>query len=137
MINANLHKPSSATHREVLVFSFIPVIQAELNEFMRTWNCRNIRKSTEAPGGVPEMLFNVPAIAGFPKKGTNFSERDIQIAEETLGIAQYPTYFDKDIYELIICYTRINKLTIARDSEEVLSFYINILECFEKDGFPV
>ena len=137
MINADLHKPSSAIHREVLVSSFIPVIQAELNEFMRTWNCRNIRKSAEAPGGVPEILFNVPAIVGFPKKGTNVSERDIQIAEETLGIAQYPTYFNKDIYELIICYTRINKLTIPRDSEKSLSFYINILECFEKDGFPV
>ena len=87
MISTNLHKPSSAIHREVFVFSSIPVIQTELSEFMRTRNCRNIRKSAEAPGGVPEMLFNVPAIVGFPKKGTNVSERDIQIAEETVGIA--------------------------------------------------
>ena len=65
------------------------------------------------------------------------SVKDIQIAEETLGIAQYPTYFDNDIHELTICSTRINKLTIPRDPEEGLSFYINILECFEKDGFPV
>ena len=86
MINSNLHKSSSTIHREVLVFCFIAVIQAELNEFMRTWNCWNIRKSAEAPGGVPEMLFNVPAIVGFPKKGANVSERDMQIAEETLGI---------------------------------------------------
>ena len=34
MINANLHKPSSAVQREVLAFSFIPVIQGKLNEFM-------------------------------------------------------------------------------------------------------
>ena len=39
MIDTNLHKPSSAIHREVFVFSVIPVIQAELNEFMRPWNC--------------------------------------------------------------------------------------------------
>ena len=65
-----------------LFFSFIPVIQAELNEFMRRWNCRNIRKSAEAPGGVPEMLFNVPAVVGFPKKGINVSKRDIQIAKK-------------------------------------------------------
>ena len=74
MINANLDKPSSAIYREVLVVCFIPVIQTELNEFMRTWNCRNIRKSEEAPGGV---LFNVPAIVGFPKKGANLSEKDV------------------------------------------------------------
>ena len=35
---------------------------------MRTWNRRNLRKSAEAPGGVTEMLINVPAIVGFPKK---------------------------------------------------------------------
>ena len=64
MINTNLHKPSSTIHRKVLVSSFVPVIQVELNEFMRTWNCRNIRKSAKAPGGVPEMLFNVPTIVG-------------------------------------------------------------------------
>ena len=117
MISTNLHKPSSAIHREVFVFSFIPVFQAELNEFMRTWNCRNIRKSTKAPGGVPEILFNVPAIVGFSKEVTNVTERNIQTAEETVGIAQYSTYFDKEIYELPICYTKITKLTISRDPD--------------------
>ena len=57
---------------------------------MRTWNCRNIQKSPEAPGGVPEILFNLPAIVGFSKKGANVSERDIQVDEETVVIAQYP-----------------------------------------------
>ena len=47
MIGTNLHKISSAIHREVFVFSVIPIIQTDLNEFMRTWNCRVIRKSTE------------------------------------------------------------------------------------------
>ena len=106
MISTNLHKSSSAIHREVFVFSFIPVIQADLNKFMITLNCRNIRKLAEAPGGVLEMLFNVPA------------------------------YFDKEIYERPICYTKIIKLTIPRDPDEGLSFYINILECLEKDDFP-
>ena len=41
---------------------------------MRTWNCRNIQKSAETPGG---MLFNVPAIVGFLKKGAILSEKDI------------------------------------------------------------
>ena len=137
IINTNLPKPSSAIHREVLVFSFIPVIQTELNIFMRIQNCRNIRKSAGAPGGVPMMLFNVPAVVRFPKKGTNVCEKDLQVAEEALGIGQYPTYFDKDIYDLKICYTGMKKLTIPRDPEEGLSFCINIVECSEKDDFPV
>ena len=88
MINTNLHKPLSAIHREVLVFSI--QFQSELTEFIRTWNCRNIRESAEVPAGVPEMLFNVPAIVGFPKKGFNVSERDIQIPEETLLLLSIP-----------------------------------------------
>ena len=104
---------------------------------MRTWNGRNIRKTAEAPGGVPEMFLNLPAIVGFPKKGANVSERDTQVDEETVIIAQYSTYFDKEIYELPICYTKNNKLGIPRDPGEGLSFYINILECLEKDDFPL
>ena len=127
MISTNLHKTSSAIHREVFVFSVIPVIQADLNEFMRTWNCQNIRKSAEAPGGVPELLFNLPAVVGFPKKCTNAIERDIQVDEETVVIAQYSIYFDKEVYELPICYTKNNKLGIPRDPDEGLSFCINIL----------
>ena len=107
MIGTNLHEPSSAILREVFVCSVIPVIQADSNEFMRTRNCRNIRKSAETPRGVPEMLFNLPATVGFSKKGTCVSERDIQLDEETVVIAQYSTYFDKEIYELPICYTKI------------------------------
>ena len=87
----------------------------------------------EASRGVPNILLNVPAIVGFPKYGTNITERDIQFAEETAGITQYSTFFDKEIYELPISYTKINKLTIPRDPDEGLSFYINILKYLEKD----
>ena len=103
MISTNLHKTSSAIHREVFVFSVIPVIQADLNEFMRTWNCQNIRKSAEAPGGVPELLFNLPAIVGFPQKCTNVIERDIQVDEETVVIAQYSILIKKYMsYQYVI-----------------------------------
>ena len=36
MIGTNLHKPTSVIHREVFVFNVIHVIQADLNELMRT-----------------------------------------------------------------------------------------------------
>ena len=83
------------------------------------------------------MFLNLPAIVGFPKKGANVSERNIQVDEETVVIAQYSTYFDREVYELPICYTKNNKLGIPRDPDEGLSFYINILECLEKDDFPL
>ena len=54
------------------------------------------------------MLFNLPVVVGFPKKGTNVSERDIEVDEETVIIAQYFTYFDKEIFERPLCYTKNN-----------------------------
>ena len=83
------------------------------------------------------MLFNLPAIVAFPKKGTNISKRDKQDDEETVVIVQYSTYFDKEIHEPLICYTKNNKLRIPSDPDEGLSFCINILECLERDDFPV
>ena len=70
-------------------------------------------------------------------QGTNISKRDKQDDEETVVVAQYSTYFDKEIHEPPICYTKNNKLRIPSDPDEGLSFYINILECLEKDYFPV
>ena len=66
MIGTNLRKPSSAIHREVFAFSVIPVIQADLNDFMRTWNCRKFESRQKRQEEFPR-LFNLPAIVGFPK----------------------------------------------------------------------
>ena len=98
---------------------------------------RNQHIESFSAEGVPGMLFNLPVIVGFPRKGINLSERDIQVDEETVVIAQYSTYFNKEINEVPIWYTKNNKLGIPRDSNDSLSFHINILECLEKDDFPV
>ena len=46
----------SQFHREVLIFSFMPVIQAQLNGFVCIWNIREIRKSSTSPGGQKYFL---------------------------------------------------------------------------------
>ena len=69
MIRSRIHKPACPLHKEVLIFSFMPVIQSQLNECVRIWNTRRIRQSAKAPGGIPEILFNVPSSAGFRNRG--------------------------------------------------------------------
>ena len=66
----------SGINKEVLVFSIISLIQAELNELTRIRNCYHIRKFTAAP----------PEEAGFLKNGDNVTERYIKVAEEIIGI---------------------------------------------------
>ena len=65
------------------------------------------------------------------------SVKEIYTLTKRVVIAQCSTYFDKEIYELPIYYTKNNKLGITRDRDEGLSFYIDIIECLEKDDFPV
>ena len=68
LIGPNLHKISSAIHREVFVFSVIPIIQTDLNEFMRTWNCRIIRKSTEHQEEFPKCCLIYQLLLDFLNK---------------------------------------------------------------------
>ena len=69
LIKWKTFNPGSQFHSEGLIFSFMPVIQAQLNDFVRIWNIRKIRKSSTSPGSIPEILFNAPSTVRFDKKG--------------------------------------------------------------------
>ena len=60
-------KSDNKLHKELLLFVFMPVLQKELNQFLMTWNSQNVRQSAAARGGVPDVLFQIPATVGFPK----------------------------------------------------------------------
>ena len=68
------------------MFSFIPVTQAHLNDFVRIWNIRKIRKSSTSRGGVPEILFHAPATVGFDKKGYPVDDLDLRVAQGIFDI---------------------------------------------------
>ena len=65
LIKCRIYNPGSEFHRKPLIFSFMSVIQAQLNDFVRIWNIRKIRKSSTSPGGVPEILFDAPSTVRF------------------------------------------------------------------------
>lgn len=52
--------------RDAVRYTFGPVLQKELNQFVNDWNTHCIRKSTmaEAPGGIPNVLFHFPGLKG-------------------------------------------------------------------------
>ena len=54
------------------------------------------------------------------------SVKEIYTLTKRVVIAQCSTYFDKEIYELPIYYTKNKKLGIPRDRDEGLSFYIKL-----------
>ena len=58
------------------------ILQKELNEFLMTWNSRNVRQSAAAPGGVPDVLFHMPGTVGFQNQGITAEKRDLDAVEE-------------------------------------------------------
>ena len=111
------------------------VIQAQLNDFVRIWNMRKIRKSSTSPGGVPEILFNALSTVRFDKKGYYVDDIDLRVAQDIIGIDQHPLCKNDQIHELLICYINIYKLEVRCDPEDAITFYVEILECLEQDGF--
>ena len=65
------------------------VIQAQLNDFVRIWNIREIRKSSTSPG-VPEILFNAPSTVGFYKREYSVDDLNLRVAQDRTGIDQHP-----------------------------------------------
>ena len=108
MEKKQIFESTSEAHRELLL-CFSPVIQAELNDFVTVWNSRFIRQSAQAPGGVPNMLFNFPESTGFEKQGIAVNETDIKIGENLLAIDHCPVFKYGDSHELFICYVRTTK----------------------------
>ena len=115
----------------------MPVIQAQLNYFVRIWNIREIRKSSTSPGGVPEILFNAPSAVGFDKKGYSVDDLDLRVAQDRIGIDKHPICKNDELHELFICYINIYKLEVPRDPEDDITFYVKILVCLEQDGFQI
>ena len=125
------------THQELLMFSFMPVIQKELNEFARTWNTRYVRQSAAAPGGKPDVLFSVPDTVGFQNQGKLVSDEEIEIAERIIGIHHQPVTKDENLHELLLCYVHIHNLCMASDADEALDLYVDLLTFLQADGFSV
>ena len=137
LVRSGLYRPHLYTHRECLLYCFLPIIQAELNDFMHTWNLRHVRQSSHAPGGKPNLLFHVPEIVGYKQKGIPVSDIDLNIAKNVLGITSHPTYLDNDLHELLECYVHINNIKVAQSAEGGLNIYTSLLHCLSNDHFIV
>ena len=116
---------------------YLPIIQAELNEVVQTWNLRHVRQSAAAPGGKPDVLFHVPETVGFETKGISVSDSDLNIANHVLGIQHHPVHRNIDLHNLLNCYVHLNEITIPRSAEEALDLYVSLLRFASNDSFEV
>ena len=103
LMKRRIFNPGCQLYHEALIFSCMPIIQAQLNYFVRIWNIQEIRQSSISPGGVPEIFFNVPSTVGFDKKGSFVDDLDLRVAQDISDIKQHSICKNDEIYELFIC----------------------------------
>ena len=122
-----IFKPDNKLHGELLLFVLMPILQKELNEFLMTWNSRNVRQSAAALGGVPDVLFHMFGTVGFQNHGIGAKKRNIDLEEDVLGVTLLPFFRNKDLYELFECYVPIHSLLLPEDPESGIQFYAELL----------
>ena len=85
-------KADNIFHTDLLLFVFLPIIPKELKSSCRLGTMELIRKSAEATSGVPDIFFHIPSSVGFEKQGIYISRRDIDTAEDVLGVRSLRKY---------------------------------------------
>ena len=106
----------------------MPVIQAQMNDFARISNTREIRQSSTSIGCVTEILLNASSTIGFDKKGYSADDLDLRVAQDIIGINQQLICKNEEMHELFICYINISRLEVPRDPEDAITFYVKNLE---------
>uniref|UniRef100_A0A7M5UQS5 Integrase core domain-containing protein n=1 Tax=Clytia hemisphaerica TaxID=252671 RepID=A0A7M5UQS5_9CNID len=122
------------SHKELLLFCFMPVIQRELNDMLSTWNRRSVRQSNVSPGGKPDILFHVPATVGYSFQGTPVELEDINVASDLIGIIQQPFFKSKELYDLLMSYSVLHGLSQFNNAEDSLENYVRLLNLLQNDG---
>ena len=133
MEKEGLYNGNLETHREVLLFCFLPVIQYELNGLIIMWNRRHVRQSSVGPAGKPDILFYLPTIVGFEHQGIPIEKDDISVATEIIGITQPPAHRNKDIFDLVECYVYLNNLIVGSSVESALGVYVKLIGLLHGD----
>ena len=79
----------------------------------------------------------MPGTVGFQNQGIGAERRDIDVAEDVLGLNSLPFFLNKDLYELFDCYVHIHSLILPEDPESGIQFYAEVLIFLQNDGFIV
>ena len=127
LCNGNLE-----THRAVLLFCFLGVIQYELSGLIIIWNRRHVRQSS---AGKPDILFwyYLPTTVGYEHQGILVDKNDRTVATEIIGITQPPIPRNKNIFDLLECYVYLNNIAVDSSAESALDVYVKLIIGFLHD----
>jgi hypothetical protein len=126
---------SNRMHRYCLAFVIVPILQKELDDFVKWWNSHRIRynRKSDSPKGIPDDLFDIPEAVGCInwKKAYNSSTWDC-LYDDSCSV---PPFFDEEFQReadaYLKCMYGINILTDEVPASECIYVYKKLLELFD------
>ena len=103
-------------------------------KFVLRWNRQTVRRSSNVPGGNPDLLFHYPPL-GFQRKGIQIGQEVINIVKEVLELDGSPVAKNDEMHGLLKCYFQIHNLRMATDWESALGLYVDLLKLLKEDDF--
>ena len=133
LTDSGLYNDNNVLHRECLKFSFMDVIQTELDRVVLEWNVHSIRPSTnlEAPSGKPDILYFLPESRGSQDYSIPIDVDEIDIAEHMCATRPQvkgccPAF--KQLAEMIMVDEGLDAPTTV---DEARRLYVNLLDLID------
>jgi hypothetical protein len=100
--NMNLYNDANVIHIECLRYCFMEAIQSDLAEFVKQWNCHNIRRqrNSEMPAGKPDVMHFAPQVFGARSYEVPVMKEDAQRCRHLFGKPRSENTYLRDFEEL-------------------------------------
>ena len=80
LLELGLYDRKNGIDRNVLAYVYIPLVQREMDTFMKLWNsswCR-LQKNTLMPDGIPNFIYSSPEVYDLEDQGWELSLDELQ-----------------------------------------------------------
>ena len=131
LVEEGTFDPSFPYHLEAARFSFMGILQNELDETVNIWNNHRIRsvRNAECPGGRPYALYYLPGEDGTSGCSFPVSLNDLIIAQLHCRQASILGCWD-DMVKLGLILLKQGNLTIPKTVNEAKNIFLLIINCF-------
>lgn len=117
--------PGDEVETACIRYCFLTLIQQALDNFTAYWNSHTVRKSSDSPGGIPDVLFFTHRSYGFQPDLSDLNEAaEACQSPHSLpitGDSELDNYFNRAVEQLGICNKPSNQLEAFRLYEVLLA----------------
>ncbi|KAJ8321138.1 hypothetical protein KUTeg_001263 [Tegillarca granosa] len=126
-VQAAGHFDGGFLDKNLVLFSFLSLIQTDLDETAKVWDSHLIRRSrnTNVPTGRPNIMYSIPELYSTDNYLCEIDDEEIEICKEHATFRS-GLHCDEDIYNMCIQIIAENSLLIPKDPYQALDLYLEL-----------